>query len=139
MAKFALETLRLRKLAILRDVKSDYSMGVSDFFREYFLKRGGEIVVEQTYSAGDVDFNSQLTSIRAKKPDSIFIPGFYTEVGLIVKQARKLGIKSPILGADGWDSEKLYEITDYGLERRNDIKTNKSNSKFLFVQQCQLC
>jgi branched-chain amino acid transport system substrate-binding protein len=110
MAKFALETLRLRKLAILRDVKSDYSMGVSDFFREYFLKRGGEIVVEQTYSAGDVDFNSQLTSIRAKKPDSIFIPGFYTEVGLIVKQARKLGIKSPILGADGWDSEKLYEI-----------------------------
>jgi branched-chain amino acid transport system substrate-binding protein len=117
MAKFALETLRLRKLAILRDVKSDYSMGVSDFFREYFLKRGGEIVVEQTYSAGDVDFNSQLTSIRAKKPDSIFIPGFYTEVGLIVKQARKLGIKSPILGADGWDSEKLYEIGGKSLNK----------------------
>lgn len=117
MAKFALETLRLRKIAILRDLKSDYSMGISGFFKEYFLKRGGEIVVEQTYSAGDVDFNSQLTSIRAKKPDSIFIPGFYTEVGLIVKQARKLGIKSPILGADGWDSEKLYEIGGKSLNK----------------------
>ena len=110
MAKFAWDALKVKKVAVLRDVKSDYSLGLSDFFKESFIKSGGEIVVEQTYSSGDVDFNSQLTSIRAKKPDAIFLPGYYTEVGLIAKQARKLGIKAAILGGDGWDSEKLYEI-----------------------------
>lgn len=110
MAKFASDTLKVKKVAVLRDVKSDYSLGLSDFFKDSFIKSGGEIVVEQTYSSGDVDFNSQLTSIRAKKPDAIFLPGYYTEVGLIAKQARKLGIKVAILGGDGWDSEKLYEI-----------------------------
>jgi branched-chain amino acid transport system substrate-binding protein len=91
-------------------VKSDYSVGLSNFFSEAFVQSGGKIVVEQTYSSGEVDFNSQLTSIRAKKPDAIFIPGYYTEVGLIAKQARKLGIKAPLLGGDGWDSAKLYEL-----------------------------
>ncbi len=110
MAKFAAETLKVKKVAILRDVKSDYSLGLSDYFKAAFVKGGGEIVVDQTYSSGDVDFNSQLTSIRSKKPEVIFIPGYYTEVGLIAKQARKLGIKVPLLGGDGWDSTKLYEI-----------------------------
>ena len=110
MAKFAAETLKVKKVAILRDVKSDYSLGLSDYFKAAFVKGGGEIVVDQTYSSGDVDFNSQLTSIRSKKPEAIFIPGYYTEVGLIAKQARKLGIKVPLLGGDGWDSTKLYEI-----------------------------
>ena len=110
MAKFASETLKVKKVAILRDVKSDYSVGLSNYFTEAFKKAGGEIVVDQSYSSGEVDFNSQLTSIRAKKPDAIFVPGYYTEVGLIAKQARKLGIKAPIMGGDGWDSEKLYEI-----------------------------
>ena len=110
MAKFSLETLKIKKVAILRDVKSDYSLGLSDYFKAAFTKGGGEIVVDQTYSSGDVDFNSQLTSIRSKKPEAIFIPGYYTEVGLIAKQARKLGIKVPLLGGDGWDSTKLYEI-----------------------------
>lgn len=110
MAKFAAEELKAKKVAILHDVKSDYSLGLSNFFAQAFKQAGGEIVVDQTYSAGEVDFNSQLTSIRAKKPDAIFIPGYYTEVGLIAKQARKLGIKVPLLGGDGWDSVKLYEI-----------------------------
>jgi branched-chain amino acid transport system substrate-binding protein len=110
MAKFASDTLKVKKVAILRDVKSDYSVGLSNFFTDAFKKSGGEIVVDQSYSSGEVDFNSQLTSIRAKKPDAIFIPGYYTEVGLIAKQARKLGIKVPLLGGDGWDSEKLFEI-----------------------------
>ena len=110
MAKFAAETLKVKKVAILRDVKSDYSVGLSDYFTAAFKKSGGEIVVDQSYSSGEVDFNSQLTSIRAKKPDAIFVPGYYTEVGLIAKQARKLGIKVPLMGGDGWDSDKLYEI-----------------------------
>jgi branched-chain amino acid transport system substrate-binding protein len=110
MAKFAAEQLKAKRVAILRDVKSDYSVGLSNFFTEAFKQSGGEIVVDQSYSSGEVDFNSQLTSIRAKKPDAIFIPGYYTEVGLIAKQARKLGIKAPLLGGDGWDSTKLFEI-----------------------------
>ena len=110
MAKFATENLKAKTVAIFRDVKSDYSVGLSDFFKAAFLKSGGVVVVDQSYSSGEVDFNSQLTSIRAKKPDVIFLPGYYTEVGLIAKQARKLGIKAAILGGDGWDSEKLYEI-----------------------------
>lgn len=110
MAKFALETLKLKKVAILRDVKNDYSVGLADFFTETFKKGGGEIVMDQSYSAGDMDFKSQLTSIRTKAPEAIFVPGYYTEVGLIARQARELGIKAPLMGGDGWDSPKLTEI-----------------------------
>jgi branched-chain amino acid transport system substrate-binding protein len=110
MAKFAFETLKVKKVAILRDMKSDYSVGLSDFFAAAFKKMGGEIVVDQSYSAGEVDFNAQLTSIKGKKPEAIFVPGYYTEVGLIAKQARQQGIKVPLMGGDGWDSEKLTEI-----------------------------
>jgi branched-chain amino acid transport system substrate-binding protein len=110
MAKFALETLKAKRVAVLRDVKNDYSVGLANFFSETFKKGGGEIVMDQSYSAGDIDFKSQLTAIRAKSPDVVFVPGYYTEVGLIARQARELGVKSPLLGGDGWDSPKLHEI-----------------------------
>lgn len=110
MARFAYDNLKIKKVAILRDMKSDYSVGLSDFFAAAFKKLGGEIVVDQSYSAGEVDFNAQITSIKAKKPGAIFVPGYYTEVGLIAKQARQQGLKVPLLGGDGWDSEKLTEI-----------------------------
>ncbi|UOF00882.1 ABC transporter substrate-binding protein [Bdellovibrio reynosensis] len=110
MAKFANETLKLKKVAILRDVKNDYSVGLADVFRDEFKKRGGEIVTDISYQAGDIDFKAQLTEIRSKNPDGIYIPGYYTEVGLIAQQARQLGIKAPLMGGDGWDSDKLSEI-----------------------------
>jgi len=110
MAKFASENLKFKKVAILRDVKNDYSVGLANFFTETFKKAGGEIVVDQSYSAGDIDFKSQLTAIRTKNPEAIFVPGYYTEVGLIGRQARELGIKAPLMGGDGWDSPKLREI-----------------------------
>ena len=110
MAKFAANNLKLKRVAILRDVKSDYSVGLSNFFKETFTKLGGEVVSEETYVTNDFDFKAQLTSIKAIKPDGIFIPGYYTEVGLIARQARGLGIKVPLLGGDGWDSSKLFEI-----------------------------
>lgn len=110
MARFALEVLKIKKVAVLRDVKNDYSVGLANYFSETFKKGGGEIVADQSYSAGDMDFKSQLTSIRAKKPDAIMVPGYYTEVGLIGRQARELGLKVPLLGGDGWDSPKLKEI-----------------------------
>ncbi|MBI4925010.1 MAG: ABC transporter substrate-binding protein, partial [Bdellovibrio sp.] len=116
MAKFALDTLKAKKVAILRDVKNDYSVGLANFFTDTFKKNGGTVLVDQSYSAGDIDFKSQLTAIRAKNPEAIFIPGYYTEVGLIARQARELGIKVPLLGGDGWDSPKLKEIGGSAIE-----------------------
>ncbi len=116
MARFASENLKFKRVAILRDVKNDYSVGLAKYFTETFKKLGGEIVVDQSYSAGDIDFKSQLTSIRGAKPDAIFVPGYYTEVGLIARQARSLGIKAPLLGGDGWDSPKLLQIGGKAME-----------------------
>jgi len=110
MAKFARNTLKLDKVAILRDIKSDYSMGLADYFIKAFTEAGGTIVADESYSAGDKDFSAQLTSLKDKNPPAIFVPGYYTEVGLIARQARKLGVHSVLMGGDGWDSEKLWEI-----------------------------
>ena len=110
MAKFASENLKSKKIAVLRDVKNDYSVGLADVFADEFKKMGGTITTDKAYQAGDIDFKAQLTEIRKTAPDAIFVPGYYTEVGLIAKQARELGIKAPLLGGDGWDSNKLNEI-----------------------------
>ncbi|MGE0632174.1 MAG: ABC transporter substrate-binding protein [Pseudobdellovibrionaceae bacterium] len=110
MAKFATENLKAKKVAILRDVKSDYSVGLADFFKKGFEERGGTVPEDLSYQEGDIDFKAQLTKIRTQNVDAIFVPGYYTEVGLIARQAKQLGIKAPLLGGDGWDSSKLSEI-----------------------------
>ncbi len=115
VAKFAVEKLNAKTAAIFVDKKSDYSVGLADFFKKAFVERGGTIVEEQSYSSGDIDFKGQLTNIRSKNPDIVMLPGYYTEVGLILKQARELGIKSKFLGGDGWDSPKLFEIGGQAL------------------------
>jgi branched-chain amino acid transport system substrate-binding protein len=91
-------------------------MGLADYFIQRFKDKGGTIVSDQSFVAGDVDFKSQLTTIREQKPDVIFVPGYYGEVGLIVKQARELGIQAPLLGGDGWESSKLFEIGGKALD-----------------------
>jgi branched-chain amino acid transport system substrate-binding protein len=110
MAKFAADTLKVKRVAQLVDVRSDYSVGLQTFFRQHFKSLGGEVVSEQSYSAGDSDFRAQLTQIKAANPEAIYVPGYYTEVGTIARQARELGITIPLLGGDGWDSPKLWEI-----------------------------
>jgi len=112
MAKFAALNLKLKKVAILEDVRNDYSVGLAQFFTEAFGSLGGAIAggKPQAYNAGDTDFRSQLTAIKALNPEAIYVPGYYTEVGLIARQARELGLKVPLLGGDGWESEKLLEI-----------------------------
>ena len=110
MARFARVNLGLKRVAILKDVKSDYSVGLAQYFAEAFTKAGGTIVTEQAYTAGDPDFSAQLTAIKARSPEAIFIPGYYTEVGLIGRKARELGLNVPLLGGDGWESQKLLEI-----------------------------
>ncbi|MBA3387310.1 MAG: ABC transporter substrate-binding protein [Chthoniobacterales bacterium] len=118
MAKFALDNLKATKIAILTDVRNDYSVGLTQYFKEYFESHGGKVVTERSFSGGgtDRDFRAQLTSIKAAQPDAVFVPGYYTEAGLIAKQARSLGIKVPLLGGDGWDSPKLSEIGGSAIE-----------------------
>jgi branched-chain amino acid transport system substrate-binding protein len=116
MADFAMGRLKAKTAAVFRDQKSDYSMGLADAFIKRFKAKGGVIVTDQSYVAGDIDFKSQLTSIRGKNPNVIFVPGYYTEVALMAKQARELGVKVPLLGGDGWDSAKLFEIGGDALD-----------------------
>jgi len=110
VAQFATQNLGLKKIAILKDVKSDYSIGLTEYFSAALKEMGGTVVAEQAYSAGDQDFSAQLTALKAKNPEAIYIPGYYTEAGLIARKARELGINVPLLGSDGWESEKLLEI-----------------------------
>src|SRR5512138_3236329 len=115
MAKFATEK-GIKKVAVLRDVGSDYSVGLADYFLTKFKELGGTIVDDQSYKDTDQDFKAQLTAIKAKGPQAIYVPGYYTHVALIARQARELGIKVPLMGGDGWDSPKLYEIGGKALE-----------------------
>ena len=110
MAAFASNDLKVKKAAIYIDNTSDYAKGLAQFFKENFVKNGGEVVIEEAYLQKDTDFKSTLTKIKAANPDFIYIPGYYQEVGLIVKQAREMGITVPMAGGDGWDSAKLPEI-----------------------------
>ncbi len=110
MAKFARENLKLAKVAVLQDNKSAYSIGLTDVFTRKFTEMGAKITSTESYSQGDTDYRAQLTAIKKTQPDAIYVPGYYSEVGVIARQARELGLKVPLLGGDGWDSEKLYEL-----------------------------
>jgi len=116
MSKFARETLHVKKVAILTDNASDYSKGLTQYFSADWTKSGGQIVASESYKAGDQDFQSQLTKIKGTSPDAIYIPGYYTEVGNIAVQARRLGMTMPLMGGDGWDSPKLFDIGGASLD-----------------------
>jgi branched-chain amino acid transport system substrate-binding protein len=110
MATFARQNLKFDKVAILKDVKNDYSIGLADAFRKSFTEMGGKIVAEQSYSQGDTDFSAQVTAVRGTGAQALFVPGYYSEVGSIARTADRLGLKVPLLGGDGWDSPDLFKI-----------------------------
>jgi branched-chain amino acid transport system substrate-binding protein len=116
MAKFAAKTLNAKTAAILGDVNSDYSKGLTQFFEEEFTKQGGKVLTKEAYTQSDQDFKGQLTKIRDLKPDVIYIPGYYGQVGIIAKQARELGMNMPLLGGDGWDSPELWKLGGAALK-----------------------
>ncbi len=116
MANFAKKTLKAQKVAIFTDVKSDYSKGLAKFFKEGFVKAGGQVVSELDYNGGDKDFKGQLTAIKSAAPDGVFVPGYYTDAALICIQAKEVGISVPLFGGDGWESEKLTEIGKEAVE-----------------------
>jgi branched-chain amino acid transport system substrate-binding protein len=110
LARFVREKLNARKIVALIDVKQDYSVDLAKFFKDEFSKLGGTVVGEQSYATGDTDFRAQLTSIRAAQPDVVFVPGYYQEVALIVKQGRQIGLHMPFVGCDGWANQALLQI-----------------------------
>ncbi len=110
MARFAANTLKAQKAAILFDFNSPYGRGLTDYFELSFAKFGGRIVSKQSYTQGDADFKGQLSTIRATEPDVIYIPGYYGDVAVIAKQARMIGLTQPLLGGDGWDAPELWQL-----------------------------
>jgi branched-chain amino acid transport system substrate-binding protein len=116
MARFARESLKLDRVAILRDAGNDYSVGLAEFFGARFKELGGAVVDDDSYKAGDQDFKAQLTRLNAHDPQAVYVPGRSTDVALIARQARELGMKQPLLGGDGWDSAKLFEIGGKAVE-----------------------
>ncbi len=132
-ANFALNGLKAGKTAIMTDSSSDYSKGLTEIFRSTYVKAGGKIVAEESYLQKDQDYKPILTKIKAQNPDLLYIPGYYEDVGKIIKQARELGMTIPVLGADAWDSPVLVEMGGaqplnntyftnfYSIEDRNPV------------------
>jgi branched-chain amino acid transport system substrate-binding protein len=116
VAKFTRDHLKLSKVAILFDQSAPYSKGLAEAFRNELTSMGGTITTEQAYNAGDADVSAQLQTIKTSGAEAIFLPGYYTDVGAIAQQARKIGITAPMLGGDGWDSSKLTEIGGKAIE-----------------------
>ncbi len=116
MAKFSANTLKAKTAAILGDVNSDYSKGLTQFFEEEFTKLGGKVVAKEAYTQTDPDFKGQLTKIRNLNPDVIYVPSYYGQVGIIAKQARELDMNMPLLGGDGWDSPELWKLGGAALK-----------------------
>ncbi|KOF58054.1 branched-chain amino acid ABC transporter substrate-binding protein [Clostridium sp. DMHC 10] len=119
MAKYAANELKVKKVALLQEVSSDYSVGICKFFSDAFkklTKNENAIIAKENYNTGDQDFTAQLTTIKGKHPDAIFAPGNFTEGALIIKQARQLGIKVPIIGGDTWETPEFIDIGKDAVE-----------------------
>lgn len=109
-ATYAKENLGLKKAAVLMDMTNDYAVGLSNFFTRSFKNLGGEVVANLKYSSGDQDFTAQLTELMSKNPDIVFMPAYFAEGAIIMKQARELGAKFRLMGADAMDNPDTVKI-----------------------------
>jgi branched-chain amino acid transport system substrate-binding protein len=116
LARFATEKLRAKKAAVFYDVASEAPKSQADLFRQTFTELGGQIVAFETYTTGDRDFSAQLTKIKSAGPDIVFLPAYYNDVGLIAQQARRAGIKQPLVGSDAWSSPELIKLAGGAVE-----------------------
>ena len=140
-AAYAFNVLKAKKVAIIREVSNDYSVGLAKFFVDEFVKLSGDpasIVATSDYNTGDQDFSAQLTNIKKFEPDVIFAPGNYTESALIIKQARALGMTAQFVGGDTWDENAFLEVGGAAVEGAtfstffaNDVPINKTSEAFL--------
>ena len=121
MATFAMnpkpDGLGMKRFAIFYPNNSDYGTGLAEFFKKAVADKGGTIVAEESYAEKqDKDFKGQLTKIKAANPEAVYVPGYYTEAGLIALQARELGLNVPLLGGDGWDAQQTIQTGGQAVE-----------------------
>ncbi|QAA35090.1 ABC transporter substrate-binding protein [Clostridium manihotivorum] len=119
MANYAYSKLNAKKVAIVQEVSNDYAVGLAKYFTDSFTKLTGDskaVLSTSNYNTGDQDFTAQLTNIKTQNPDVIFAPGNFTESALLIKQARDLGIKCPIVGGDTWETPDFLKIGGSAVE-----------------------
>ncbi|HPI98274.1 MAG TPA: ABC transporter substrate-binding protein [Synergistales bacterium] len=109
-ATFAYNNMGSRKAALLLDVAQDYSVGLGKFFKESYSKLGGELIPDYKYQSGDQDFTAQLTDMISKGADFLFIPSYFAEGAIVIKQARELGFEGSIMGGDAMDNPDFVKI-----------------------------
>lgn len=113
MANYAFKELGAKKVAIIREITNDYSVGLAQYFEEAFIKLTGDpnsIVARAEYNTNDQDFNAQINNVMKASPDAIFAPGNFTESALIIKQSRQQGYDVPFLGGDTWETPEFIEV-----------------------------
>jgi len=137
-ARLALDRLKAKSAALLYDISQDYSVGLASFFKKEFSKGGGKIVSEIKFKTGDRDFAPQLSQIMSLKPDIIYAPIYYTELALIAKQAKEIGLNTPIVGGDGAQAPELIELGGSAVENiyftahfHEDMVTTERGKTFL--------
>lgn len=138
MAVFAFKDKGLRRMAVMTDNKQPYSQGLSKTFKEKFVALGGEIVAEEFYQSGENQFGGQISNLKAKNPDGIFMSGYFVEVGPMARQIRDAGLKTAVLlGGDGWDSKEIVQsggdaiIGGYFCNHYNNDDDRPEVGKFL--------
>lgn len=132
ISKYSLEK-GWKKVAVLTESTSDYSVGLTEAFRRHFTANGGVVVAERTYAKDDKDFSGVLSALKGAQPDAVFIPGYYGEVALIARQAKQAGLKAQLLGGDGWSSNSLIEVAGAAIEGGcfcNHLITDDFRAKF---------
>lgn len=116
MAQYAYQELGIHSVAIIYEIGSDYSLGVTQNFTDSFTAQGGTVVASEAYNTGDVDFRAQLTNIASMDFDALFIPANYKEVGLVANQARSMGIDQQLIGPDAWQVDDLFSLAAEAME-----------------------
>ena len=130
MARFAIEELEAKEAAVLYDVASAYNKGIAEIFEQVFEEAGGQVVAFEAYTTGEEDFTTQLTAIRDSGADVLFLPNYYNEVPLQVRQAHELGVEATAIGSDSWgqlaaedmaEMEGLFFSTHYASDIASDV------------------
>ncbi|MDR1744760.1 MAG: ABC transporter substrate-binding protein [Planctomycetota bacterium] len=115
-ATYAIKSRNYKTAALLTDVSNDYAVGLSNFFRRSFERLGGTIVSTMNYQSGDQDFTAQLTEIISRNPDVVFMPAYFAQGSIIMKQARELGGKFVLMGGDAMDNPDTVKIAGAAAE-----------------------
>ncbi|MGN0940538.1 MAG: ABC transporter substrate-binding protein [Selenomonadaceae bacterium] len=127
MAKFAQDNLKAKTAVVYVDSSSDYSKSLGQVFKQKFEEAGGKVLMEEAFLQKDQDFKATLTKLKTANADVMFVPAYYEEVGKIVKQAREIGITTPILGTDGWDDPKVADIAGKDALNKTYFSTHYSD------------